>query len=203
MICRALPVLALLAAQAPALAAGDGGVRSPLDSLAITERGTPRQFCYTNGEGAFFDGWTAPAPPTGWEGFTVEGHRFIEDYEITVDGSPADRSLAVATIFPDYLRRVYPGGITEELHPVDSLAALVVTVTTLRPAEVTFRELLPRGAYTCRTATSALLAAQAGHTERTVAENSAAWLCLYSPGCIPDSAPGERGRLSTPGVIAS
>ena len=198
-----LAALLVLCAPARVSAAGAAGARSPLEELAITAGRTPRQFCYTNGTGAFFNGWTAPAPPTGWEGLTVEGHRFLEDYEVAVNGSLLDRTLAAATVFPDFLRRVYPGGVTEELHPVDSLAAIVVTITTPAPAEVSFRALLPRAAYTCRSAPSALCAASPGHTARTSLENYPAWLSCYVPGGIPDSAPGAHGRLFAPGILVS
>lgn len=194
-----MAVLLLAAAASPHPATGGG--RSPLDALGIAAGETPRQFCYTNGTGAFVDGWTSHGPETGWEGLTVEGHRFMEDFEVAVDGRPLDRAGASSTVFPDFLRRVYPEGITEELHPVDSADAIVLTIASARPVELALRALLPRGTYSCRAEASALLAAASGHGGRTRAENYPAWLCAYLPGGVPDSAPGVHGASFTPGAL--
>jgi len=185
----------------PWCTAAAGGPGPALDALGIGTGETPRQFCYTNTTGAFYDGWTHPSPPTGWEGFFVEGHRVLEDYQVAVDGVPLDRTASADTVFPDFLRRVYRGGIVEELHPVDSIAAVVLTIASPRPVEISLRAVLPRDEYICSADTSALLSAPRSHTVKAAGGSYPAWLCLFAPGSIPAAAPTRSGSMSSTGSL--
>ena len=192
---RPLALILFIVTVSTGLTRGTPGGTSPLDTLGIACRGVSRAFCYTNKAGAFLYGETNRPSAPGWEGFTVGGHTLLEDYALEVDGVPLDRSTALATVFPDYLRREYPGGITEELRPFDSIAAFIVTLTSPRPVEVKFIP-IPGGGNG-----SAETRAEAGESSISFSagrgnpgEKSPAWISLYAPGFSPDTgtAPGSR-----------
>jgi glycogen debranching enzyme len=180
---------------------------SPLDSLGIRSRGSSRQFCYTNKAGAFFYGESNRSGTTGWEGFTVEGHNYLEDYVLEIDGAPLDRMGSVATVFPDFLRREYPGGIVEELRPADSIAALTVTVVSPGPVEVKIIPFLTGG----RTARdfetiggeASITIARRNHMRRTAAENYPVWLSLCAPGFSPSTLTAARAGAFSPGSLVA
>jgi glycogen debranching enzyme len=109
-------------------------VRSALDSLGIDVRGASREFAFTNTRDAVFYGETNGPARSAWQGFSVFARKLLADYRVTCNGQPLDRSTAVATVFPDFLRRTYPGGIVEELHPMDTLACFAVMLESPRPA---------------------------------------------------------------------
>ena len=88
-----------------------GGARSLLEPLAIRITSPSRPFVYTNKASAFLYGETNDFNHPGWEGFTVFGHKFLDDVLVTVNGKQPDRHTATTTIYPDFLRRVYPEGI--------------------------------------------------------------------------------------------
>ena len=204
---RSLVLICSLVTISCGLTRGAPEGKSPLDSLGIVCRGGPRTFCYTNRAGAFFYGETSRPSAPGWEGFTVEGHVFIEDYALEVDGVTLDRSAALSTVFPDFLRREYPGGIVEELRPADSIAAFVVTVTSPRPVEMKFIP-LPGGAkggadVLTKAGESSISIARKSHTHRTTQENFPVWVSLYAPGFSPDSSPGGGPESHAPGSLVA
>jgi hypothetical protein len=176
-----------------------------LDSLGIRSQGSSRPFCFTNRAGAFFYGETNSANTPGWEGFTVEGHNFLQDYSLTIDGAPLDRETSVATTFPDFLRREYPGGIVEELRPADSIAAFVITIVSSRPVEVKVLPLLAGGRTGGETETvageSSLSIARRNHMRRTAAEDYPVWLSLFAPGFTPSVPPAPRPAPFSPGSL--
>lgn len=178
---------------------------SPLDSLGIRSRGSSRPFCYTNKAGAFFYGESNKANTPGWEGFTVDGHNTLEDYALVIDGAPLDRGMSLATVFPDFLRREYPGGIVEELRPADSIAALVITIVSPRPVELKVLPFLPGGRTAAEfetiTGESSVTIARRNHTARTAAENYPVWLSVYAPGCTPAVLTAPGAPLFSPGSL--
>ena len=179
----------------------------PIDSLGIVSRGRSRPFCYTNRAGAFFYGESNRANSPGWEGFHDEGRSYLQDYRLEIDGVPLDRAAATATIYPDYLRREYPGGIVEELHPADSTAAFVVTVTSARPVEVKFTP-VPGGGrssadFETRTGESSVSVARRNHQRRTPGEDYPAWTTFFAPGFSPSALdPVPRGEYVPPSLAA-
>ncbi len=189
------------------LTRGGPAGRSPLDTLGIVCRGGPRAFCYTNRAGAFFYGETDRRSGPGWEGFTVEGHRFLEDYALEIDGVPLDRSAALSTVFPDFLRREYPGGLIEELRPADSIAAFVVTLSSPRPVEVKLTPFPGGGEGTAdlmrEAGESSISIARKSHMHRTPQENYPVWISLYAPGFSPDfSSRAGPGSESSGTLVA-
>ncbi len=188
-----------------AASAGASTPVSPLDSLGIRSRGSSRHFCYTNKAGAFYYGQSNSANTPGWEGFTVEGHNYLEDYALEIDGTALDRGKSVATIFPDFLRREYPGGIVEELRPADSIAAIVITIDSPHPVEVKLIPFLQGGRREADFETiageSSLTVARRNHDRRTAAENYPVWLSLFAPGCTPSVLTAARGGAFSPGSL--
>ncbi len=203
-----MPALCAIVLLAAAAHASRGpGRSSPLDSLGIHSTGISRPFCYTNKGGAFYYGESNGKNSPPWEGFRVEGHPYLEDYELEIDGAPLDRRTALAVIYPDYLAREYPGGIVEELRPADSLAVIVVTVTSPRPVEVKFTP-FPGGGGTgedleVRAGLSSVSIARANHRRRTALEDYPAWMTAFGPGFSP-ATPGSThaGRFSPPSLVA-
>jgi glycogen debranching enzyme len=170
-------------------------------------RGGSRLFCYTNGTGAFFYGESNESNAPGWEGFAVEGHNYLEDYVLEVDGAPLDRRRSQATVFPDFLRREYPGGIVEELRPADSVAALLVTIASPRPVEVKIIPLTGGGRngsdFETLAGESSLTIARRSHMHRTAGENYPVWLSLFAPGFSPSVQTATlRGTFSPGSLVA-
>ena len=180
---------------------------SLLDSLGIRSRGRSRQFCYTNKAGAFFYGESNGASIAGWEGFTVEGHNYLEDYVLEIDGAPLDRLGSVATVFPDFLRREYPGGIVEELRPADSIAALTVTIVSPHPVEVKIVPFIQGSRTGADLETvggeSSITIARRNHMRRTAAENYPVWLSLCAPGFAPSKLTAVRAGAFSPGSLVA
>jgi hypothetical protein len=196
-----------LCALAAVLSAGPIESRaqgSMLDSLGIASRGTSRPFCYTNKAGAFFYGETnAPGAP-GWEGFTVEGHTYLRDYVLELDGVPVDRRSALSTVFPDFIRREYPGGVVEEMMLADSIAAVIVTIRTPHPVEAAIIPIPGSGGSAdveLKTGESSLSIARRNHMSRSAAENYPAWVTLYAPGFSPARRPSTRDGSFAPGAL--
>jgi glycogen debranching enzyme len=185
--------------------AGASTPASPLDRLGIRSRGSSRPFCYTNKAGAFFYGQSNGVNTPGWEGFTVQGHNYLEDYALLIDGASLDRGESVATIFPDFLRREYPGGIVEELRPADSIAAIVITIASPRPVEVKLIPFLQGGRTGADFETiadeSSVTIARRDHIRRTAAENYPVWLSLFAPGCTPSVLTATRAAAFSPGSL--
>ncbi len=191
------------------LFAGGGAAalsQNALDSLGIAVRGSSREFAYTNKESAYLYGETSRPNRNSWQGFNVFGHRFIEDYDLVVEGRVLDRSTAVVTVYPDHLRRVYPGGITEELLPLDSVAAFAVRVSSpARPAAVDFVPWLSDGrdssAFVTVTAGGKLAAAARRHQARTPADNYPVWIAVQSRGGSPVRGELRQGTRFAPASV--
>ena len=176
-----------------------------LDSLGITARGSSRPFCYTNRGGAFFYGESNRANSPGWEGFHDEGHSYLQDYTLEIDGVRLDRAAARATIYPDYIRREYPGGIVEEMHPADSIAAFIVTVTSPRPIEVRFTPVPGGGGgdFETRGGESSVSLARRNHLRRGAGEDYPAWITFFAPGFSPSVPPSAAQGMYTPPSLAA
>jgi glycogen debranching enzyme len=174
----------------------------PLDSLGIEVRGSSREFAFTNKQSAFFYGETGSRNTTSWQGFNVAGFEFIDDYSLLIDGRELPRNTAVRTVvYPDFLRREYPGGIIEELHPIDSLAAFIVTVIAPRPVEVGFvpwfTDGRTRAEFESVRHTASVLIARKRHPSRTDAESYPVWLAMYAPAFFPrDTSRTDGDRFS-------
>jgi glycogen debranching enzyme len=174
----------------------------PLDSLGIEVRGSSREFAFTNKQSAFYYGETGSRNTTSWQGFNVAGFEFIDDYSLLINGHELPRNTAVRTVvYPDFLRREYPGGIIEEFHPIDSLAAFSITVTAPRPVEVGFVPWFTDGRtqaeFECVKHTEAVLIARKRHLSRTDTESYPVWLAIHAPAFLPkDTAWTDGDRFS-------
>ncbi len=155
--------------------------------MCIEIRDTSREFCYTNKESAFYYGETNTGNKNSWQGFNVYGHEFLDDYALILDGHLLDRKSVESTfMFPDYLIRNYPGGITEELHPVDSLAMFVLVITA--PESVAlgvipyFTDAPSLRSFEIRGEDGTTLIANTRHLLRSVQEDYPVWLAIKGPG---------------------
>jgi hypothetical protein len=156
---------------------------SLLDSLGIEVRNGSRAFAFTNKQTAFYYGETGTDHRESWQGFNVFGHEFLDDYLLVVNGRELPRSEAVKTVvYPDHLVREYPGGIVEQLRPLDSLAAVGVIVTAPAAVTLSFVPLFTDG----RSGEDFVLEDEGGtgwiarssHTARTTEGNYPVWLAL-------------------------
>lgn len=200
-------VLGLLALP-PCEGAAEAGIprESSVDSLGILVRGNSRPFAYTNKESAYFYGETNDANTGSWQGFNVLGHRFLDDYQILVDGKLLDRSAALTTVFPDFLRRAYPGGLVEEVRPADSLPAFFVSLSAEHPVEVVciplFSEVRSANDLETVLAKGAVLIARGNHLIRSRSEDYPAWLTVHSDGSTPVMHATKQGRKSSPALLS-
>lgn len=177
--------------------------QSMLDNLGIEVKGHSRGFAYTNKVSAFYYGETNSDNTTSWQGFNVFGHEFIDDYAIVVDGSSLDRRSVLKTIvFPDYLKRIYSHGITEELRIIDSLAVFVVVISSPSPIDVGVIPFFTDGgstaAYQIIIANETALISRANHLFRTKEQNYPVWLAVHGQGFAPVLKEDRRGSAFSP-----
>ncbi|MEW6510580.1 MAG: amylo-alpha-1,6-glucosidase [Bacteroidota bacterium] len=171
------------------------GTSLTIDRLGITVKGGSREFVYTDKRSAFLFGETNGTNRTTWQGLHVESHKYLDDYILSVDGRELDRRAAIATVYPGYLRRVYPDGIMEELHPLDELSAFAIILTSPHPTEAI---MVPHFADARRDSTLSIAlssetasVARLRHLHRTLKEDFPVWLTVHAPGCTPT---GQGGR---------
>ena len=199
------PTLGALAGPPPDRS-GDppsGGSFTYLDRLGIEITSGSRPFVFTNKQTAFLYGETGGTNTTSWQGFNVFGREFLDDYELLVDGEPLIRRSATRTrVYPDHLERMYPGGIVEEVWPVDSLSLFGIIVRAPKPVDAGIRPFFTDG----RTSTDYRLALRQGvalvartnHLERTASANYPVWLAIAHPQALPDSSAATNGRAFSP-----
>lgn len=157
--------------------------QTSLDKLAIEVRGKSREFAYTNKEDAFYYGETNDVNKSSWQGFNVFGHKFLDDYLLVVDGNELDRTLATTSVYPDYLKRVYPGGIAEELHMADTIPAMSVTIKASKsPVRIEFIPLVSDGSqlrdYLVGHREHVLMLARRSHSKRTASQDYPVWIAI-------------------------
>jgi glycogen debranching enzyme len=177
--------------------------QSVLDSLAIVVMGESREFAYTNKEAAYFYGETNGEHRSSWQGFNVWGHEFLDDYKIFIDGVQLDRAKALkTTVYPDYLVRMYPGGIIEELRPVDSLAMFTVCISGETPAEVGIRpyftDINTDNQAEVQLVRGIAFIARKSHLIRTPNENYPVWLAMRGEGFTPLRKNDRQGNQFSP-----
>lgn len=181
---------------------------SILDGLGIEIRGASREFAFTNTQSAFFYGETNGDLRSSWQGFNVFGHEFLDDYLLLVDGKELRRGDATRTIvYPDHLVREYPGGIIEQLRPVDGLASVGILVTSNRPITLTFVPLLSdarkREELVVKTEGGGGLIARQGHLHRTAESNYPVWLAFQGRSFTPGERETRSGTRYSPAALAS
>ncbi len=155
-----------------------------IDSLGIEVSGTSREYSFTNKESAFLYGQTNAENTSGWMGFNVFGHEFLDDYTLVVDEQELHRSEALKTmVYPDRLVRYYANGIIERVQPADSLAVFSVSITSERPVELAIVPLFTDGRkkedFVLERSGPTILIARANHLFRTPEQNFPAWLAIH------------------------
>ncbi len=191
-------LLASLCTVGMSLSAG-----SALDQIGIEVRISSRPFVYTNKEDASYYGETHSRNRVSWQGFMVRGHEFLDDYDIVVNGEILDRSSAVKVmVYPDHLERTYPGGLVEELWPVDSLAMVGIHLRAPRPIAAGLVPYFTDGRhssdYTVRLLSGVFLLARATHLARTASADYPVWLAIGSRRALPDTVTVTSGRQFSP-----
>ena len=182
--------------------------QSVLDSLAIVLSGESREFAYTNKQSAFYYGETNGENWSSWQGFNVSGHEFLDDYAVFIDGVRLERGTALKTIvYPDYLVRIHPNGITEEFRPVDSLATFTVRIDSETPVEVGIRpyftDVRNEGQVEVNFGEESALIARGSHLFRTPKENYPVWLGMQGMGFVPQKKNDRRGNQFSPVLLHS
>ena len=176
--------------------------KSPLDNLAIEVSGHSREFFYTNKQSAHYYGETSEPNTSSWMGFTVYGHRFLDDYLLIINGEVLDRRTATVTVYPDYLKRVYPDGTIEELRMADSVAMFAVVVTSAEPAELQVLPLVSDArsadAYEIRLSESTVSLARMSHLHRSEQSDYPVWLSICGKGFTPSKKVYHRGTMFSP-----
>jgi glycogen debranching enzyme len=176
---------------------------STLDQIGIEVRTGSRPFVYTNKEDASYYGETHSRNRVSWQGFMVHGHEFLDDYEIVVNGTMLDRSSALKVmVYPDHLERTYPGGLVEELWPVDSLALVGIHLRAPRPVAAGIIPYFTDGRlpsdYNVRLLSGVVLLARTTHLARTPSADYPVWLAIGSRRALPDTVAVTSGRQFSP-----
>ncbi len=208
-------VLAITLCFSPGLYAATGPLPFPAsdlpsgDTLALLDRigieitSGSRPFIFTNKQTAFLYGETGGPNTTSWQGFNVFGREFLDDYELLINGEPLSRRSATRTrVYPDHLERTYPGGILEELWPVDSLALFGVILHSPVPVDAGIRPFFADGRtsadYRIALRQGVALVARTNHLQRTASANYPVWLAIAHPQALPDSSGTMKGRAFSP-----
>jgi glycogen debranching enzyme len=182
--------------------------KSPIDNMAIEVTGASRTFVYTNKQSAHYYGETSALNSSGWMGFTVYGRKFIDDYLLVVNGEVLERSTALTTtVYPDYLVRNYPGGITEQLRIVDSVAMFAIMVTSPKPVELgvllLFSDAHSADAFALHLSEGTASLARNNHLMRSAREDFPVWLTVYGKGFLPQAKQFIRGGFFSPVMLAA
>ena len=161
-----------------------------VDQLGLEVSGNSREFAFTNKESGFIYGETNDENRSSWQGFNVFGHEFLDDYALVVDGALLQRSEILKTIvYPDFLLRIYPGGIAEEVRPIDSLSAFAVVVFSETPVELGvipyFSDARDEMQLMIELRSELALVAHNSHLERTDEQNYPVWLAVHGKGFLP------------------
>jgi len=174
-----------------------------LDRLGVEVRYASRPFIYTNKQDASYYGETHTRNRVSWQGFTVRGHEFLDDYDIVVNGATLDRSAALnVVVYPDHLERTYPGGLVEEFWPVDSLAMVGVHLRSPRPIAAGFVPYFTDGRrtadYNVRLKSGVALLARSTHLARTASADYPVWLAIGARRALPETVVVASGRQFSP-----
>jgi glycogen debranching enzyme len=102
------------------------------------------QFTYTNKISGFYLANTHTTPKAYFDGWTVNEHHYLYDYQLFLDNLPIARdSLKTFNYYPDCFRREYSSGLSETFTMLDSLNALVWELDWIDPIEnIVFNPLL-------------------------------------------------------------
>ncbi len=177
--------------------------QSLVEDLAIEVTGNSREFAFTNKETAFFYGETNSENKSSWQGFNVFGHEFVDDYEIWIDEKRLERKSSLkAVVYPDYLKRIYPGGTVEELRVSDSLPLFSVTITSPKPIHVDVVPYFSDGRaaeqYEIQLKSETALIARKNHLTKTEKENYPVWLAIHGTGFLPQLKSVKKGGQFSP-----
>ncbi len=163
--------------------------QSLVEDLGIEVKGVSREFSFTNKETAFYYGETNADNRSGWQGFNVFGHEFLDDYEIWVDEKKLDRKSARSVVYPDYLKRIYANGVVEEFRMADSLSIFSITVSSPESVHVDIIPYFSDGStsdqFEMKLSPEGALIARKNHLSKTEKENYPVWLAVSGEGFLP------------------
>ncbi|MHB1051313.1 MAG: amylo-alpha-1,6-glucosidase [Bacteroidota bacterium] len=104
-------------------------VAQQIDDLAITVRGSGRQYVFTNKEAGTYYGEVNAPNAGGWQGWFVNAEKILHDYSVTIKGKLLDRTTATTRVLPHTIQRLYPNGLLETVTLTDSLNVLLVQIS--------------------------------------------------------------------------
>jgi glycogen debranching enzyme len=179
-----------------------------LSDLAIQVKGASREFAYTNKNAALLYGETNGEHRSSWQGFSVYGHKMLDSYTLILDGDTLlPGSADCCTVFPDHLERTYPGGISEEVRPVDSLDLFAVIIRSPRPAVVSvipwFTDVRQKEQVTVELQDQLAAIARNAHLSTKNADPAPRWLTVYGPGFTPRLQESRARNRYSPVLLSS
>ena len=180
-----------------------------VSGLAITVKGTSREFAYTNKESAFLYGETNGENRSSWQGFNVHGREIVDGYALLINEKRVSPAAALScTVYPDHLERTYSGGIVEEVRPVDSLNLFAIVLRSPRPIGIGiipwFTDARERGDLTIDLRSELALIARNSDLSQASDSPIPRWLAIHAPGSTPQQIESrERGHYSPVLVYSS
>ena len=179
-----------------------------LSDLAICVTGTSREFAYTNKKATVLYGETNGEQRSSWQGFSVYGRKMLDSYTLALNGRTLSPSSAESCIvYPDFLERVYPGGITEQVRPVDSLDLFAVIIRSPHPASVSiipwFTDVHQNDQVTIKLQDQLAAIARNAHLSLNGADPAPRWLVVYGPGFTPHLQESRARTRYSPVILSS
>ncbi len=177
-----------------------------LKDLTVEVHRRSREVVYTNKEAGFFFTETHLPHRSGWHGWHVYAQEILEDYLLTIDGKPLERtSVNLAFVVPHQFTRVYTPGVLETVTLLDSLNVLAVELSQLKGNLLSIHPLF-RGAedfteYVVKQVDHALLIASRRNLESGGTPGVPAWIGIT----YTDTGNGSTratGSLSAHGAFA-
>lgn len=92
-------------------------------SVSLSEN---REFSFTDKWSGYFYGRTHGNGDSWFSGWNISTRRMFSDYEISVNGTSVNRSIAEVVVYPHQLKRTYPTG-TETLEVFDHRRVILIS----------------------------------------------------------------------------
>jgi len=116
-----------------------------LNDLAIVVTDSSREIGYTNKRSGFLYTESNGPHRTGWQGWHVFARKLLDDVHITVDDSVLRKESAErVTVLPHQFSRSYPTGVVETITLLDSVDALLVSLSGIENRRISASPLVDR-----------------------------------------------------------
>ena len=173
-----------------------------LQELEVEVADTSREVSFTNKQAGFYYTESNAPRSNSWQGWHIMSVRMMDDYGISIDGVPLDRStISSASVRPDALTRRYRNGVRETVTMLDSVDALAVTIEGSSASMLSVTPIF-KGVSAAEFSTDfrdgTLLVAKRGHLARTTKEDYPVWIgiaALKTEG-VTYRTSGTAGEIS-------